>query len=131
MKQFLVFICEEYYPKGAKRDYIGAFETLSNCVEIIKPNKTLYGFANVLDTRTNEWYTFKIGSSESKWVYAIHTREKVDEHHPEIIKYKNLKLDIDMIIGNGDEYMVIHPDGSIATEIQDHSLKYSLYEYNS
>jgi len=55
----ICFTHEEYYPKGARSDYIGTFENASECVEAFRNDYRGLEYLDIFDADLKEWYTLK------------------------------------------------------------------------
>jgi len=66
MKRFMIFAGENYYPSGGMNDFVGEFDTISQC--IIRLSKRRADWWNILDTQTKQVYNNYQAPNDSKIV---------------------------------------------------------------
>lgn len=49
LKQFLLFVCEVYYPAGGMEDFEGDFDTLEEAMIKAKEMESEYNFSHIFD----------------------------------------------------------------------------------
>lgn len=62
MNRFLAFTYDSYYPGGAKKDFVGDFDSLEEVLRFVKPE---IGYMDVLDTRCGKWVEYT--SVDERW----------------------------------------------------------------
>lgn len=73
---FLLFAYTEYYPEGARKDFVGKYDTFKECFE--NALDSVYDFTDIYNVLTNEWYQIYTEiETSTKWFNDFENEEEL------------------------------------------------------